>query len=73
MCCSVCHLLSHNTLGVVCVCVCVGKEGAGSWGSHPVMMLCYYLSSGGYESQGMLSGKRERLLQGQRKRRKTNG
>lgn len=46
----------------VCLCVCVGKEG---WflGDHPTRMLCYYLSSGGYESQGMVSGKRERLPQ----------
>lgn len=30
---------------------------AGSWGTHPVRMLHYYLSSRGYESQGMVSGK----------------
>lgn len=45
------------------VCVCVGKKRAGSWGTHPARMLCHYLSSAGYESQGTVSGKRERLQQ----------
>lgn len=46
LCRGVCHLLSHNTLGIVCVCV----KRAASWGTHPVTMLCYYLSNGGYQS-----------------------
>lgn len=69
LCLGVCHLLSHSTLGIVCVCVWEGE--AGSSGSHPMRMLCYYLSSGGYESQGIVDGKREGLPQ--RKRGKTNG
>lgn len=61
LCCGVCHLLSHNTLGIVSVFVCVCGKRAGSYGTYPVRMLCYYLSYGGYESHGMVSGKRERL------------
>ncbi len=60
LCLGVCHLLSYNTLGIVCICVYVWGKRAGSWGTHPVRMLCYYLSSRGYESPGMVSGKRER-------------
>lgn len=68
LCHGVCHLLSHNTLGTVCA-----QKRAGSWGTHPVRMLCYYLSSGWYESQGTVSGKRGRLPREQRKRGKTDG
>lgn len=45
LCHGVCHLLSHNTLGIVCACVCRGKEGC-FLGDPSVTMLCYYLSNG---------------------------
>lgn len=76
LCHGVCHLLPHNTLGIVCVCVCVwgrAKRG-GSWGTHPVRMLCYYLSSGEYESQGTVSGKeKDKCWDRGRERRGMNG
>lgn len=62
-----CHTITWELC--VHVCVCVWAKGACSWGTHPVRMQCYYLSSGRYESQGIVSGKRERQKQEQ----KTNG
>lgn len=60
LCQGVCHLLSYSILGIMCM-VCVLATRACSWGSHSVRMLHYYLSSGGYESQGMVSRKREKM------------
>lgn len=37
--------------------MCVQAKRAGSWGTYPVKMLRYYLSSGGYESQETAGGK----------------